>query len=280
MLLNGKELSLKMRESLIEKVAKLEKKPGLVVIQVGDDKASSIYVNSKEKLAREIGYNFEHIKLPTTITEEEMIEIIEKINKDNNINGVIVQLPIPKNLDATKIINHIDPIKDIDGLTKANVGKLFTDKAELISCTPKGIMTLLKNYNVEFEGKHVVIVGRSNLVGKPLISLCLNENATVTICHSKTKNLEKFTKEADILIVAIGKKKFITKDMVKENAVVVDVGINRDNDSKKIFGDVKFDEVEPIASLITPVPGGVGPMTTITLMENVLVSYNLMNNKS
>ena len=257
MLLNGKELSLKMKESLIEKVAKLEKKPGLVVIQVGDDKASSIYVNSKGKLAREIGYNFEHIKLPTTITEEEMIEIIEKINKDNNINGVIVQLPIPKNLDATKIINHIDPIKDIDGLTKANVGKLFTDKAELISCTPKGIMTLLKNYNVEFEGKHVVIVGRSNLVGKPLISLCLNENATVTICHS-----------------------FITKDMVKENAVVVDVGINRDNDSKKIFGDVKFDEVEPIASLITPVPGGVGPMTTITLMENVLVSYNLMNNKS
>ena len=180
----------------------------------------------------------------------------------------------------TSFKNVIDPIKDIDGLTKINVGKLFTDKAELISCTPKGIMTLLKNYNVEFEGKHVVIVGRSNLVGKPLISLCLNENATVTICHSKTKNLEKFTREADILIVAVGKKEFITKDMVKENAVVVDVGINRDNDSKKIFGDVKFDEVEPIASLITPVPGGVGPMTTITLMENVLVSYNLMNNES
>ena len=277
MIMNGKELSLKIKENLKKEVEKLDPKPSLVVIQVGEDPASSIYVNSKAKLAREIGYEFEHAKFDENVTEEELIKKIEYINASDRINGVIVQLPIPKHLDANKIINKIDPTKDIDGLTELNAGKLLTSKASLVSCTPKGIITLLKEYNVEFTGKHVVIVGRSNLVGKPLIGLCLNENATVTVCHSKTKDLAKVTKKADILIVAIGKAKLITADYVRKGAVVVDVGINRVDG--KLYGDVDFDSVSKKARLITPVPGGVGPMTTISLMENVLVSYNEMKKR-
>ncbi len=277
MIMNGKELSLKIKENLKKEVEKLDPKPSLVVIQVGEDPASSIYVNSKAKLAREIGYEFEHAKFGENVTEEELIKKIEYINASDRINGVIVQLPIPKHLDTNKIINKINPTKDIDGLTELNAGKLLTSKASLVSCTPKGIITLLKEYNVEFTGKHVVIVGRSNLVGKPLIGLCLNENATVTVCHSKTKDLAKVTKKADILIVAIGKAKLITADYVRKGAVVVDVGINRVDG--KLYGDVDFDSVSKKARLITPVPGGVGPMTTISLMENVLVSYNEMKKR-
>ena len=271
MLADGKALALKIKENLQKEVETLKVKPSLVVIQVGDDPASSIYVNSKAKLAREIGYEFEHAKFPVDVTEEEIIKKIEFINASNNINGVIVQLPIPKHLDSNKIINKIDPIKDIDGLTELNAGKLLAGNASLISCTPKGIITLLKEYNVNFSGKHVVIVGRSNLVGKPLISLCLNENATVTVCHSHTKDLEKYTKKADILIVAVGKCKLITADYVRKGAIVVDVGINRVDG--KLYGDVDFETVSKKAKLITPVPGGVGPMTTISLMQNVLISY-------
>jgi len=274
MIMNGKELSLKIKDNLKKEVELLDKKPSLVVIQVGEDPASSIYVNSKAKLAREIGYEFEHAKFPCDVKEEELIKKIEEINASNDINGVIVQLPIPAHLNANKIINRIDPIKDIDGLTELNAGKLLTSSASLVSCTPKGIITLLKAYKVEFTGKHVVVVGRSNLVGKPLIGLCLNENATVTICHSKTKDLEKHTKKADILIVAVGKAKLITDKFVRKGAVVVDVGINRIDG--KIYGDVDFESVSKKARLITPVPGGVGPMTTISLMENVLVSYKEM----
>ncbi len=277
MIMNGKELSLKIKENLKKEVEKLEPKPSLVVIQVGEDPASSIYVNSKAKLAREIGYEFEHAKFDENVSEEELIQKIEYINSSDSINGVIVQLPIPKHLDANKIINKINPTKDIDGLTELNAGKLLTSKASLVSCTPKGIITLLKEYNVPFEGKHVVIVGRSNLVGKPLIGLCLNENATVTVCHSKTKDLAKVTKKADILIVAVGKAKLITADYVRKGAVVVDVGINRVDG--KLYGDVDFESVSKKAKLITPVPGGVGPMTTISLMENVLVSYNEMKKR-
>ena len=273
--MNGKKVASEIKENLKKEIAGLSKKPHLVVIQVGEDAASSIYVNSKAKLAGEIGYDFEHIKFPEDVKEEELINKIEEINADENINGVIVQLPIPKHLDANKIINMIDPVKDVDGLTEINAGKLINGKASLVSCTPKGIMTMLRYYNVSLEGKHVVIVGRSTLVGKPLISLCLNENATVTICHSHTKNLKKYTKTADILIVAVGKPKLIEADYVKKGAVVVDVGINRTKE--KIVGDVDYDNVVGIAKLITPVPGGVGPMTTISLMENVLISYKSTN---
>lgn len=277
MILNGKEVALGIKEELKKEVSKITPKPSLVVIQVGDDSASNIYVNSKAKLALEIGYEFCHVKFNSDVTEEEIITKIEEINENDKINGVIVQLPIPKHLNANKIINKIDPIKDIDGLTELNAGKLLTGDASLVSCTPKGIITLLKHYNIELQGKHVVIVGRSNLVGKPLIGLCLNENATVTICHSKTKNLEEITKTADILIVAIGKSRFINEKYVKEGSIIVDVGINRVDG--KLYGDVDFDSVFKKSSFITPVPGGVGPMTTISLMENVLISYKEMQKK-
>ena len=277
MILNGKEVALGIKEELKKEVSKITPKPSLVVIQVGDDPASNIYVNSKAKLALEIGYEFCHVKFNSDVTEEEIITKIEEINENDKINGVIVQLPIPKHLNANKIINKIDPIKDIDGLTELNAGKLLTGDASLVSCTPKGIITFLKHYNIELQGKHVVIVGRSNLVGKPLIGLCLNENATVTICHSKTKNLEEITKTADILIVAIGKSKFINEKYVKEGSIIVDVGINRVDG--KLYGDVDFDSVFKKSSFITPVPGGVGPMTTISLMENVLISYKEMQKK-
>ena len=277
MILNGKEVALGIKEELKKEVSNLNPKPSLVVIQVGDDPASNIYVNSKAKLALEIGYEFCHVKFNSDVTEEEIITKIEEINENDKINGVIVQLPIPKHLNANKIINKIDPIKDIDGLTELNAGKLLTGDASLVSCTPKGIITLLKHYNIELQGKHVVIVGRSNLVGKPLIGLCLNENATVTICHSKTKNLEEITKTADILIVAIGKSRFINEKYVKEGSIIVDVGINRVDG--KLYGDVDFDSVFKKSSFITPVPGGVGPMTTISLMENVLISYKEMQKK-
>ena len=275
MIMDGKKVSLKIKEELIEKVKELDEKPSLVVIQVGEDPASNVYVNAKAKLAKEIGYEFEHARFSEDVEEEELIKKIEEINASSKINGVIVQLPIPKHLNASLIINKIDPVKDVDGLTELNAGKLLTSTSSLVSCTPKGIMTLLREYNIELAGKHVVIVGRSNLVGKPLISLCLNENATVTICHSKTVGLENYTREADILIVAVGKPKLISSSMVKDGAVVIDVGINRLNN--KLCGDVDYEEVSKKASLITPVPGGVGPMTTISLMENVLISYLEMN---
>ena len=275
MIMDGKKVSLKIKEELIEKVKELDEKPSLVVIQVGEDPASNVYVNAKAKLAKEIGYEFEHARFSEDVEEEELIKKIEEINASPKINGVIVQLPIPKHLNASLIINKIDPVKDVDGLTELNAGKLLTSTSSLVSCTPKGIMTLLREYNIELAGKHVVIVGRSNLVGKPLISLCLNENATVTICHSKTVGLENYTREADILIVAVGKPKLISSSMVKDGAVVIDVGINRLNN--KLCGDVDYEEVSKKASLITPVPGGVGPMTTISLMENVLISYLEMN---
>ena len=272
MIMNGKELANEIKLELIEKVKTLKEKPGLVVIQVGEDPASKVYVNSKSKLANEIGYYFEHLKYNSDVTEEELIKKIEELNNNSRIHGIIVQLPIPNHLDAMKIINRISAVKDVDGLTINNAGSLVSMNSGLISCTPKGIMTILEKYKIDLEGKHVVIVGRSNLVGKPLISLCLAKNATVTICHSKTNNLSEYTKSADILIVAVGKKHLITGDMIKENAIVIDVGINRiDN---KLYGDVDFESAKTKAKFITPVPGGVGPMTTISLMENVLISYN------
>ncbi|MFA5603445.1 MAG: bifunctional methylenetetrahydrofolate dehydrogenase/methenyltetrahydrofolate cyclohydrolase FolD [Bacilli bacterium] len=274
-IIDGKKISLEINEELKQEVKTFKTKPGLVVIQVGDDSASNVYVKSKQKAANEVGINFLHIKYENNITEEEIILKIKELNNDSNINGIIVQLPIPKELNEKKIINSIDDLKDVDGLTYKNIGKLASNTSGLISCTPLGIMELLNRYNVKISKKHVVIVGRSNLVGKPLINLFLNKDATVTICHSKTDDLKKYTKMADILVVAVGKKDLITADMVKDNAIIIDVGINKvDN---KLYGDVDFEEVYKKASLITPVPGGVGPMTVAMLLKNTIISYKIMN---
>jgi len=272
-ILDGKKLKDKKLELLKEEVSKLDTKLTLVVIQVGEDPASCVYVEQKKKMAEYIGYDFSHIKLDTNISEEELLNIIDKYNYDDNIDGILVQMPLPKHINETTIQNRIVYYKDVDGLCDVNAGRLVHNNKSLISCTPKGILSLLEEYNIEIESKHVVIVGRSNLVGKPLVNLFLNKNATVTICHSKTTNLASFTKLADILIVAVGKKHLITKEMVKDNAIVVDVGINRiDN---KLYGDVNFLDVLDKVSYITPVPGGVGPMTVMELGQNVLEAYKI-----
>ena len=224
-------------------------------------------------MAEYVGYNFEHIKLPESVLEDEVIEIIDKLNEENGVDGILVQMPLPNHLNSKIIQNRIIPSKDVDGLTDINTGKLVHNCASLISCTPKGIVDLLDAYKIEIRGKHAVIVGRSDLVGKPLVNLLLNRDATVSICHSKTKDLSMITKLADILIVAIGKKEFIDESMIKDKSIVIDVGINRvDN---KLYGDVKFDTVSKKASYITPVPGGVGPMTIAELAKNVLCAYKI-----
>lgn len=272
MILEGKTLKNKILKELKEEINRLEIKPTLVVIQVGNDSASNIYVSQKEKMSNKIGINFIHKKLEGTITEKELIDIIEKYNKDNNVDGILVQMPLPKHIDENNIQNAINYQKDVDGLTDINAGRLIHNKDSLIACTSLGIIELLKYYNIDIKSKNVVIVGRSNLVSKPLYSLFLNNDATVTICHSKTSNLEKFTKEADILVVATGKKHLITKNMVKEGSTIIDVGINRINDD--IYGDADFDNIKSIAN-ITPVPGGVGQMTVAMLGKNVLKAYYL-----
>ncbi len=273
MILDGKKLKEKKLNILKEETSKLDKKLTLCVIQVGEDTASEIYVNQKKKMADFVGFAFKHIKLKNDVSEDYLLSIIDKENKDDKTTGIIVQMPLPSHINETKIQNAIDYHKDIDGLSDINTGRLVHNRKALISCTPKGILELLKEYNIKIESKHVVIVGRSNLVGKPLVNLFLNENATVTICHSKTKNLKDYTITADILISAVGKKNLITKDMVKQNAVVIDVGITRENN--KLYGDVDFDNVFNKASYITPVPGGVGPMTVTELGYNVLEAYQL-----
>ncbi len=273
MILDGKKLKEKKLNILKEETSKLDKKLTLCVIQVGEDTASEIYVNQKKKMADFVGFAFKHIKLKNDVSEDYLLSIIDKENKDDKTTGIIVQMPLPSHINETKIQNAIDYHKDIDGLSDINTGRLVHNRKTLISCTPKGILELLKEYNIKIESKHVVIVGRSNLVGKPLVNLFLNENATVTICHSKTKNLKDYTITADILISAVGKKNLITKDMVKQNAVVIDVGITRENN--KLYGDVDFDNVFNKASYITPVPGGVGPMTVTELGYNVLEAYQL-----
>ena len=273
MILDGKKLKEKKLNILKEETSKLDKKLTLCVIQVGEDTASEIYVNQKKKMADFVGFAFKHIKLKNDVSEDYLLSIIDKENKNDKTTGIIVQMPLPSHINETKIQNAIDYHKDIDGLSDINTGRLVHNRKALISCTPKGILELLKEYNIKIESKHVVIVGRSNLVGKPLVNLFLNENATVTICHSKTKNLKDYTITADILISAVGKKNLITKDMVKQNAVVIDVGITRENN--KLYGDVDFDNVFNKASYITPVPGGVGPMTVTELGYNVLEAYQL-----
>ncbi len=275
--IDGKLISSKIREEIKADVKNYMIKPCLAVIQIGDDEASNIYVNSKEKACNEVGIYLKHIKFDETTREIEIINKIIELNNDEYVHGILLQLPIPDKFNEEKLINYIARNKDVDGLTDINVGKLINNKKCFVSCTPQGIIKLLQESNVEISGKNVVIVGRSKLVGKPLMSLFLNNDATVTICHSKTKNLKEFTKNADILVVAAGCKHLITEDMVKDGSVVIDVGINRVDG--KIYGDVDYENVKKKASLITPVPGGVGPMTVAMLLNNVNISYKNMTNK-
>lgn len=273
-IINGKELSAKVRANLKIEVDGLKEKgifPKLAVIMVGNDSASAVYVRNKSKACNEIGVEFEEFLLPESTTREELLNLIEELNNRKDVNGILLQSPIPKHLDIREAFNAIDYKKDVDGFHPINVGKLTIGEDCFVSCTPAGVMKMLEEYNIDIEGKHAVVIGRSNIVGKPLAQCLLNKNATVTICHSRTKNLGEITKQADILVAAIGKPKFVTADMVKEGAVVIDVGINRNEDGK-LVGDVDYQNVESKASYITPVPGGVGPMTIAMLMENVVKS--------
>ena len=282
MIIDGKELARKTREKLKIECDNLKKEgilPKLAVIMVGDDKASQIYVKNKSKACQEIGIKFEEYFLGNDIKQEELIELIQKLNLDKSINGILLQSPIPKSLDINEAFRTISPQKDVDGFNPVNVGKLVLNQDTFVSCTPYGIMKMFEEYDIDLTGKNVTILGRSNIVGKPLIQCCLNKNATVTVCHSKTKDLKEHTKNADIVISAIGKAKFVTADMIKDGAVVIDVGINRD-ESGKIVGDVDFEKVSSKASYITPVPGGVGPMTIAMLMNNVIKATKLQNRRS
>ena len=270
-ILDGKKLSLILQEDLKEKIDKLSNSPNLTVIIVGEDKASKIYVNNKEKIAKNVGINTNTINLEYKTITNELLSIIERLNKDESVNGILVQLPLPKHIDENLVLEKISPLKDVDGFHPQNLGKLITNDTLMIPCTPLGIIKLLNFYNIDLEGKNVVILGRSNIVGKPMLHLLLQKNATVTITHSYTKNLKDITKKADILIVAIGKSNFITKEYIKDNAIIVDVGINRvDN---KIMGDVDFNSVKDKVSFITPVPGGVGPLTITMLMYQTYIAY-------
>jgi methylenetetrahydrofolate dehydrogenase (NADP+)/methenyltetrahydrofolate cyclohydrolase len=272
-ILDGQMISKEIKERIKEEVNRLEVKPKLVVILVGDDDASKIYVRNKIKACENVGIATEDYILPKDTREKELVDLIEKLNKNKEVNGILVQLPLPKHLNEDTIVNTISPIKDVDGLNIINQGKLLNRKPVLVPATPKGIITLLKRYFVEIEGKRVVIVGRSKLVGMPLALLFNHTNATVTVCHSYTEDLKDITKQADILVSAVGKADFISGDMIKKDAVVVDVGINRQ--MGHIVGDVNFKEAMEVARLVTPVPKGVGPMTIASLLENVLECYDL-----
>ena len=271
-ILDGKLVSQKIKENLRKEVEELKQNgifPKLAVIMVGNDPSSKIYVRNKSIACKEVGIEYEEYLLDENIKMDELLGLINKLNKDDSVNGILLQSPIPRRLDINEAFKTIDPKKDVDGFNPCNVGKLCLGQDSLVSCTPYGIIKLLEEYGVEIEGKDAVVVGRSNIVGKPMMQCLLNKNATVTICHSKTIKLERATKKADILVVAVGKPKFITKDMVKDGSIVIDVGINRREDGK-LCGDVDYEEVSKVASYITPVPGGVGPMTIAMLMNNIV----------
>ena len=280
-IIDGKKISQELKDDLKVKVAQY-KEQGieicLAVIQVGEDKASSVYVRNKKRACEYIGVKSLSYELPETTTEKELLDLVKELNERDDVNGILVQLPLPKHIDEDKVIETIDPKKDVDGFHPMSVGALSIGKKGFISCTPYGIIELLERTGVEMDGKECVIVGRSNIVGKPMAMLMLRQNATVTVTHSHTKNLKEICKRADILIVAIGKKEFITADYVKEGAVVIDVGIHRD-DNNKLYGDVKYDEVAAHASAITPVPGGVGPMTIAMLMKNCVNAVEIQDLK-
>lgn len=273
-IMSGKLLSDELNEEMKLEVIKLKEKnitPGLAVVLVGEDTASQTYVRNKEKRAKTLGIHSVVEKYPEKMTEIELLRVIDRLNKDDHFHGILVQLPLPKHIDSTKILNAIRPEKDVDGFHPINMGKLVIGQPDRIPCTPYGIMKLLQRYEIDIEGKNAVVIGRSNIVGKPMAQLLLMKNATVTIAHSKTKNLAAVAKEADILIVAIGRGHMITKDFVKPGAVVIDVGMNRDENGK-LIGDVKSDEVQEVAGYLTPVPKGVGPMTITMLMYQTIES--------
>lgn len=273
-IISGKEIATQLREEMKVEVNKLKEQgvtPGLAVILVGDDPASHSYVKGKKKGCEEVGIYNRSIEVPATLTEEELLGMIDELNHDDAFHGILVQLPLPDHIDEKKVIERISPEKDVDGFHPINVGRMMTGQKAFVSCTPFGILKMVQLQNIEIEGKHVVVVGRSNIVGKPVGQLFLNENATVTYCHSRTKNLKEMTMQADILIVAVGKANFIGKDHIKEGAVVIDVGVNR-LDTGKLCGDVIFEEAKEVASYITPVPGGVGPLTITMLLYNTIES--------
>lgn len=271
-ILDGKMVSARIKGELKQEVAKQKEKgihPGLAVILVGDDPASRVYVNNKKKACEEIGIYSEEYTMPAETTQEQLLEVVETLNSRKDISGILCQLPLPKHLDEKLVINAIDPKKDVDAFHPVNVGKIMIGDFDFVPCTPAGVMELIAESGIEVAGKECVVVGRSNIVGKPQAMLLLHQHGTVTICHSRTKDLKEVTKRADILVAAVGKAKFITGDMIKPGAVVIDVGMNRDENGK-LCGDVDFDSAEKIAGAITPVPGGVGPMTIAMLMKNTV----------
>lgn len=271
-IIDGKQISLDIKNELKEKVAKYKEQGieiTLAVVKVGNDPASAVYVRNKEKACEYVGINSKTLALPEETTEEELLNVVKELNEDKNVNGILVQLPLPKHIDESKVLLTIDSTKDVDGFHPVNVGKMVIGEDTFLPCTPAGIIEMIKRTDIDIEGKECVVIGRSNIVGKPMAMLMLKENATVTIAHSRTKDLKEVTKRADIIVAAIGKAKFVTADYVKEGAVVIDVGMDRDENGK-LCGDVDFESVSKVASAITPVPGGVGPMTVTMLLVNCL----------
>ena len=275
-IIDGKQLAKKVRANLKIECEELKEQginPKLAVIMVGDNPASKVYVRNKSRACNEVGIEYQEYLLPENATQKELLELIKKINQDKEINGILLQSPLPQHLNINEAFKTITYSKDVDGFTPASVGKLCIGEDTFISCTPYGVIKMFEEYNIDLKGKNVVILGRSNIVGKPLIQCCLQKDATVTVCHSKTENLSEYTKKADVIIAAIGKAKFLTENMVKDGVVIIDVGINRQDDGK-LVGDVDFENVSKKASYITPVPGGVGPMTIAMLMNNVIKATN------
>ena len=280
LIIDGTKVSAEVKEQVRLETLELAKKgirPGLAVIIVGDDPASRVYVNNKKKACEAVGFISREYALPATTTQEELLSLVEELNNDKEINGILCQLPLPKGLDEKAVIEAISPLKDVDAFHAINVGKIMIGDYDFLPCTPAGVMEMLHSYKIPVEGKKCVVIGRSNIVGKPMAMLLLHENGTVTITHSRTKNLAEVTREADILVAAIGKPKFVTADMVKEGAVVIDVGMDRDENGK-LCGDVDFENVKDKCAAITPVPGGVGPMTIAVLMKNTLKACKIQNN--
>lgn len=278
-LINGKEVSAQVKARVAAETEELKKKgivPGLAVILVGDDPASQVYVRNKKRACEEVGFLSEEYRLAADVTQDELLSLIESLNARSDISGILVQLPLPRHLDEKTVLNVISPLKDVDAFQPVNVGRIMIGDYHFLPCTPAGVMELLKSADVDLCGKRAVVIGRSNIVGKPMAMLLMHENATVTICHSRTKDLPSVCREADVLVAAIGKAKFVTADFVKPGAAVIDVGMNRDENGK-LCGDVDFDSVEPVAGCITPVPGGVGPMTIAMLMQNTLMAAKIQN---
>jgi methylenetetrahydrofolate dehydrogenase (NADP+)/methenyltetrahydrofolate cyclohydrolase len=278
MIIDGKQIAKKLRSSIAKQVAKLDRKPGLAVILVGDDPASTVYVRNKDNACKEVGFYSEKINKSADITQAALLSEVERLNKDDKIDGILVQLPLPSHLDANQVIEAINPNKDVDGFHSENVGKLMQNKPYLRPCTPKGVMTMLATIGVDLVSKNCVVVGASNIVGRPMAMELLNARATVTICNSKTQDLSSKVKQADVVVVAIGRPKMIKGDWIKDGAIVIDVGISRLDDGS-LSGDVDFDSVQDKAAWITPVPGGVGPMTIATLLENTLTAYTAREEK-